>query len=330
MSSLIQNIQNSVVQGVEYISKQPWDKFTFENKVSPLSTTIEVFIGFCAYYAVIFGVQAIMRKYNIKPIQLKWIFFLHNCILSIVSLALLSGFAYNLIPMIRKHGILYALCHGDSYTQQMELLYYLNYLVKWWEFVDTVFLVLKRKKLEFLHVYHHSFTMVLCYVELVGRVTVSWLVITINLAIHVVMYYYYARTSVIKKRVWWKKYLTTMQIVQFIIDVAVIYAILIANNIYKIAPNFILAYPCAGTDFSHIFGCLIVTSYLFLFIDFFKKTYKSKSARKSTSKDKTETQKSKTSSTKKSNTNTNTNNNSNLRHRSKKENVSHDSAFSEN
>jgi len=37
-----------------------------------------------------------------------------------------------------------------------------------------------------------------------------------------------------------------MQIVQFIIDVAVIYAILIANNIYKIAPNFILAYPCSG------------------------------------------------------------------------------------
>ncbi|OUM61388.1 hypothetical protein PIROE2DRAFT_69616 [Piromyces sp. E2] len=321
MSAIIENIQRTVVQGVEYISKQPWDKFTFENKISPLSTTKEVFIGFCAYFAVIFGVQHIMRKYNIKPFQLKWPFFIHNCILTVVSAALLSGFAYNLYPIMRKHGILYALCNEGSYTQQMELLYYLNYLVKWWEFVDTLFLVLKRKKLEFLHVYHHSFTMVLCFVELVGRVSVSWLVITINLAVHVIMYYYYARTSVIKKRVWWKKYLTTMQIVQFIIDVVVIYAILIANNIYKIAPNFIFAFPCAGTDFSHVFGCLIVTSYLFLFIDFFKKTYKkSKNAIKSTSKAKAEPEKQKTNNKKKNN----------LRHRSKKENVSHDSAFSEN
>jgi len=62
----------------------------------------------------------------------------------------------------------------------------------------------------------------------------------------VVMYYYYARTSVIKKRVWWKQYLTTMQIVQFIIDIIIIYAVLIANNLYKLFPNFILSFPCAG------------------------------------------------------------------------------------
>jgi len=30
----------------------------------------------------------------------------------------------------------------------------------------------KKKKKGFLHVYHHSFTMVLCYVELVGRVSI--------------------------------------------------------------------------------------------------------------------------------------------------------------
>jgi len=261
-----------------------------------------------------------MRKFNIKPLQLKWLFFIHNSILTVVSAALLSGFAYNLLPMMKKHGIIYAMCNAGSYTQQMELLYYLNYLVKWWELFDTLFLVLKRKKLEFLHVYHHSFTMVLCYVELVGRVSISWFVITINLAVHVIMYYYYARTSVIKKRVWWKQYLTTMQIVQFIIDIIVIYAVLIANNLYKINPNFIFSYPCSGNGFAHFFGCIIVTSYLFLFIDFFKKTYKSKVSKKSASKEKTESKNSKNATQKQNN----------LRHRTKKENASHDSAFSEN
>jgi len=316
MSALVESFKSSVVHGVEYIAKQPWYKFTFEDKVSPFTTNKEVFIGFCVYFLVIFGVQAIMRKFNIKPLQLKWPFFVHNCILTVVSAALLYGFAYNLYPIMKKHGVLYAMCNVGSYTQQMELLYYLNYLVKWWELIDTLFLVLKRKKLEFLHVYHHSFTMVLCYVELVGRVSIAWVVITINLAVHVIMYYYYARTSVIKKRVWWKKYLTTMQIVQFIIDIAIIYSVLVANNLYKVFPNFILSYPCAGTDFAHVFGCIIVSSYLYLFIDFFKKTYKTKSSKKATpSKETTEAK---------------TQRPSNLRHRNKKENASHDSAFSEN
>ncbi|KAG4103386.1 GNS1/SUR4 membrane protein [Neocallimastix lanati (nom. inval.)] len=324
MSVLAETIKNTVVQGVERLSKQPWDKFTFENKVSPFTTNKEVFIGFCTYFVIIFGIQAIMRKFNVKPLQLKWLFFVHNCILTVVSAALLTGFAYNLFPIMRKHGILYAMCNVGSYTQQMELLYYLNYLVKWWELIDTLFLVLKRKKLGFLHVYHHSFTMVLCYVELVGRVSVAWVVITINLAIHVVMYYYYARTSIIKKRVWWKKYLTTMQIVQFIIDIAIIYFVVIANNLYKFFPNFIFAFPCAGTDFAHIFGCMIVTSYLFLFIDFFKETYKtkaSKTSKKSASKQKVESKKSKKSKNSKKSTK--------LRQRNKKQNIGHDSAFSE-
>jgi len=67
------------------------------------------------------------------------------------------------------------------------------------------------------------------------------------------MYYYYARTSIIKKRVWWKKYLTTMQIVQFIIDIAIIYFVVIANNLYKFFPNFIFAFPCAGKCYIYIF-----------------------------------------------------------------------------
>lgn len=75
MSVLVETIKSSVVQGVEYIAKQPWNKFTFENKVSPFTTNKEVFIGFCTYFIVIFGVQAIMRRYNIKPFQLKWLFF---------------------------------------------------------------------------------------------------------------------------------------------------------------------------------------------------------------------------------------------------------------
>jgi len=79
-----------------------------------------------------------------------------------------------------------------------------------------------------------------------------------------------------------------------------------------------------GTDFAHIFGCMIVTSYLFLFIDFFKETYKtkaSKTSKKSASKQKVESKKSKKSKNSKKSTK--------LRQRNKKQNIGHDSAFSE-
>lgn len=53
--------------------------------------------------------------------------------------------------------------------------------------------------------------------QLVGQTPVSWVPIILNLAVHTVMYFYYFQ-SARGVRCWWKKYITVMQIVQFVID----------------------------------------------------------------------------------------------------------------
>ncbi|KAI9593986.1 GNS1/SUR4 family-domain-containing protein [Syncephalis fuscata] len=195
------------------------DTFSFEVGVTPFSTLNEVVFTCVLYLTVIFGGQYIMK--NRAPISFPLLSKIHNVILSAGSGILLLLFIEQLLGSTMRNGLFWAFCSNDAWTTRLELLYYINYLFKYYELIDTVFLVLKKKPLEFLHYYHHSLTMVLCYTQLLGKTAVSWVPITLNLTVHVLMYYYYFLASC-GIRVWWKKYLTTMQITQFIIDLAVI------------------------------------------------------------------------------------------------------------
>ncbi|KAL4987918.1 GNS1/SUR4 family-domain-containing protein [Aspergillus falconensis] len=255
----------------EAVMGYPASEFQFVEGKTPMSTFKETAIMLIVYYVTIFGGREVMR--NRPAFKLNTLFMIHNFVLTAVSAILLALFVEQLVPTIWNHGIFYSICdHRGGWTQPLIVLYYLNYLNKYLEFLDTVFLFLKKKPLTFLHTYHHGATALLCYTQLIGLTAVQWVPITINLLVHVVMYWYYFQ-SARGIRIWWKKYITRLQIVQFVIDLVFVYFAsytYFASTYFPWAPN---AGNCAGEEFAAFAGIGILTSYLVLFISFYIVTY---------------------------------------------------------
>lgn len=103
------------------------------------------------------------------------------------------------------------------------ILWELTLLSRYFDFFDSLFFVLRKKfdHLSVLHVAHH--TLVPIIVWFAGKFEPTPMVVFagyINLPIHVIMYTYYGLSTFpsLRPYLWWKKYLTTIQIIQFGLD----------------------------------------------------------------------------------------------------------------
>ncbi|KAK5256625.1 Fatty acyl-CoA elongase/Polyunsaturated fatty acid specific elongation enzyme, partial [Exophiala xenobiotica] len=234
------------------------DDFKFVQGQTPMSTFKETVIALASYYIIIFGGRELMK--HRQPFVLNGPFMIHNLYLTLISGGLLALFIEQLLPELARNGIFHAICsYNGGWTDRLVMLYYMNYLTKYLELIDTVFLVLKKKPLTFLHTYHHGATALLCYTQLVGNTSVSWVPITLNLTVHVVMYWYYFQAAR-GVRIWWKKYITMLQIIQFVIDLVFVYFAsytYFTNSYFPSMPNY---GTCAGEEFAAFAGMGILSS----------------------------------------------------------------------
>lgn len=92
------------------------------------------------------------------------------------------------------------------------------------------------------------------------------------------MYWYYFQAAR-GVRIWWKKWITRLQIVQFIIDLCFVYFASYTYFSSTYFPSLPTFGQCAGEEFAAFAGIGILSSYLLLFISFYFATYKKDNAK---------------------------------------------------
>jgi len=145
--------------------------------------------------------------------------------------------------------------------------------MSWWfffskfiDFMDSFFFVLRKKdsQLTMLHIIHHSTMPIFswCGVKFAGGGNTSFGG-TLNMLVHVFMYAYYflAATGIRKEYLWWKRYLTKLQLVQFALVI-----------LHSCGP-FVLQDCQFPKEMSALF-LLNGAMYMFLFSRFYRSAYK--------------------------------------------------------
>ncbi|CAL1537579.1 unnamed protein product [Lymnaea stagnalis] len=146
--------------------------------------------------------------------------------------------------------------------------------VSWWyfmskiiELLDTVFFILRKKgnQITFLHVYHHSTMAIICwYVAKYVPGGEKFYNGGFNSLIHVFMYTYYGLAAMgpeMQKYLWWKRYLTEFQLIQFVLV-----------NLRSIGTFF--NGPCEYPMWMNVVALFYSSSLLILFLNFYLKSYK--------------------------------------------------------
>lgn len=193
---------------------------------------------------------------QINPYPLFIISVVHN-----VLLAAFSGYIFiSLSQILFNKGIVFR----ENYYFQDEkfdrLMFYF-YISKYYEFIDTFLIYLQRKKPLFLQKYHHTGVVLVWHLFYFYKIEGIWTATLLNSFVHTIMYTYYL-SSLLKISLfkYIKKYITTIQLLQF-------FALYINFYIYR--PPIVDTFHYFIIKITGLFGAGLVL----LFADFYRKTY---------------------------------------------------------
>ncbi|CAM4717850.1 hypothetical protein PO909_018578 [Leuciscus waleckii] len=185
---------------------------------SPILQT--AIILFYIFFVTLLGPRIMENR---KPFNLKPVLVIYN--FSVVALSLYMCYEFVMSGWGTGYSFGCDLLDPSRSPQAMRMAWtcWLYYFSKFIEMLDTIFFVLRKKQnqVSFLHVFHHS---IMPFTWWFGvRFSPGGLGTfhaPLNCVVHVIMYTYYGLSALgptFQKFLWWKKHLTSIQLIQFVI-----------------------------------------------------------------------------------------------------------------
>lgn len=129
-----------------------------------------------------------------KPLQIRTVFAMWNLLLSAFSILGASRCIPMLYKALTQEGFTYTVCTDpkDWYLLGSSGLWTALFVwSKLPELLDTVFLVVQKKRVIFLHWFHHVTVLLYCWHSFAVRTATGLWFVTMNFSVHSVMYLYY-------------------------------------------------------------------------------------------------------------------------------------------
>jgi len=232
---------------------------------------------------VAFWVCLLAVMSRVKALQLRFRLFevAHNTLLSVFSVVTVIGILVAARERAKEDG---GLINGlfCSNRQDPDTFWngalgfwtWLYHRSKFWEALDSVILIGRGKQPIPLQLWHHG---AMPFVTLswfaFPWIEGAWWCVLVNSIIHSAMYYYYLQ-STMGNRVWWKRYLTSLQIVQFCsgMIICILYSLL-KYRVIDVGQ----AKDCGGNIATAISSVAVNCTFLGLFALFYVRNYVKKS-----------------------------------------------------
>jgi len=216
------------------------------------------------YVIAIFAGRKFMQSYN--RFDLSYILAAWSGSLAIFSVLGTIRFIPNMYYALTEHGFHESVC-TRGWTDLPVLAFWTSLfsISKIVELGDTVFIVLRKQPLIFLHWYHHITVLIYTWFSYTDRTSSGRWYISMNYAVHSVMYAYYAMRA-LKYRApkWIRMGITIFQLSQMVVGVT------IGVYVYKLKQANV---PCGMTDNNLKLSFLMYFSYFLLFLKFFYDAY---------------------------------------------------------
>lgn len=172
------------------------------------------------YLPVIFLLKYLLR--NAPPLHfIRYWVIIHNiafCIFSTIATIELSSVVFGSIS-VSNWNFHHTVCDGWFLDYPESHWLHLFALSKLIELLESVYLILEKKPLNFLHWYHHFVTYTFTIYSLILNNPCSLYYSYMNLVVHAVMYFYYSIAKITSRRLSWGIVVTVLQIVQMFIGV---------------------------------------------------------------------------------------------------------------